>query len=208
MRIIMKKMYLILTNSETVFSKFLRLFTKNYYNHVAFTFDDDFNRMYTFARWVTWLPLFSGFEIENINKGVLKKKPQTECRIHEIWISDEEYNAINIKMERFLASPKLMHWYNFAALPCIQFNLPYRSQNSFVCSTFVAYILSDILNFKKKYSYVTPNDYTDLRLPIKYEGVLAEYILERRCKAEARKALIAERKANQNIGHTNRRINI
>lgn len=204
----MKKMYLILMNSETVFSKFLRLFTKNYYNHVAFTFDDDCNRMYTFARWVTWLPLFSGFEIENINKGVLKKKPQTECLIHEIWVSDREYEEINAKMARFLASPRIKHWYNFFALPCIQFHWPYRSRNSFVCSTFVAYILSDILNFKKKYSYVTPNDYLELRLPIKYEGVLAEYILERRRKAEARNLIAAERRTNAARNSMARRINI
>ncbi len=176
----MKKLYVILINSETYFTKFLRVFTKCQYNHVVFTFDEDCKNMYTYARWITWMPVLAGFEIENINKGVLRKKPLSECRVYEIDITHKEYFHLRKKLRPFLTKPKIYHWYNFLALFCMQLNLPYYSETSFVCSTFVAYMLRDILGFEKTFLRIKPNDYLELELPLVFEGKLANYIEEKK----------------------------
>jgi len=174
--VILKNLYVILINSETYFTKVIRLFTKNKYNHVVFALDNNCDKMYTFARWITWFPLFAGFEIENINRGVLKKKPKASCQIYEIEISEEEHFLLQSRLTPFLTKPRRKFWYNFAALLLIQLKLPYYSDTSFVCSTFVAYIVGDIINMNKHFIHVTPNDYLKLDMPMIYEGELKKYV--------------------------------
>lgn len=172
----MKNVYVVLSNSETYFTKFLRMFTKCRYNHVSFTFDIDCERLYTFARWVTWMPILAGFEIENIDRGVLKKKPLTECRVYKLEVSDEEYIQIKKRLKPFLTRRRMFHWYNFLALVYMQFNIPYYSETRFVCSTFVAYMLGDVIGFKKAFINIKPTDYLDMEMPLIYEGKLGRYI--------------------------------
>lgn len=172
----MKKMYLLLINSETIFTKFLRIFTKDEYNHVVFTFDDDCEKMYTYARWVTWMPILAGFEVENIGKGILKKKPLTECKIYEVNITDDQYEILGARLKPFLTKSKVRHWYNFPALAYIKLKIPYYNTRNFVCSTFVAFMIGDMIDLNKVFTHVVPNDYLDLKLPLVYEGKLAKYI--------------------------------
>lgn len=46
----MKKIYIILTQSGTIFSKILRLFTKEKYNHSSICLKDNFKTFYSFGR--------------------------------------------------------------------------------------------------------------------------------------------------------------
>ncbi|WP_373206018.1 hypothetical protein [Clostridium tertium] len=64
--------YLIFSKTGTSISKFINFYTKDKYVHVSLSFDDSFEKMYSFGRKYTNNPLIGGFVEENINEGIYK----------------------------------------------------------------------------------------------------------------------------------------
>ena len=66
----MKNVYIVLSQTGTIFSRAIRLYTRDQYNHASMSFDSKLLVMYSFGRRKRYNLLDSGFVIENFARGM------------------------------------------------------------------------------------------------------------------------------------------
>jgi len=174
----MKKIYIILTQSGTLFSKILKIVTKDTYNHSSICLKDDFREFYSFGRKNPYLMLPAGFVIENAFQGVYHRFTKIPCCILEMEITDEQY----IKLEEIIQYfANHMNQYSYAVTSLVLADTPYcvTSNNKFFCSQFVAKILNDIdVKTPKSPEHMHPINFAEMENTVKiFEGDLKEFIL-------------------------------
>lgn len=172
----MYKIYLVMTATGTLFSRFLNLFTKAGYNHVSLCLDDNIEVFYSFGRKVIWFPLIGGFVTEQANAGIYKAFSDTECLIYELKISDAKFKRLRAEVDKFIRDRHRYH-YNLLGLLGVMLNRPLKRKNRFFCTQFVATMLkeSGIHDFRKDTSLATPHDFHGIPgLTPVYEGRLSE----------------------------------
>ena len=105
--------------------------------------------------------------------------PGEDCRNE--WcepVTDEEYRRVEGLIASFLTEYRQYH-YNFLGLPLIALQIPWQCRRHFVCSQFVAYLLTrgGVARFSKDYSLVRPEDFYTIRgLHQVFKGTLREYL--------------------------------
>lgn len=172
---IMKEINIVLTQTNTIVSKTLKILSKKPYNHVSISLSDDCSTMYSFGRKVIWFPLIGGFVKEDINEGIFKMHPETKCKIYKLEVTEAEYKTIIKRLNKFLQEPDKFR-YSFLNLFLMYFNIPLRREHCYVCSSFVTYLLRGIVPIKKEISLVAPDDYNNLKLETVYEGKLHNFV--------------------------------
>ncbi len=171
----MERIYLVLTATGTLFSKFLGLITGARYNHVSLGLDDDIEEFYSFGRKIIWFPLIGGFVVERADKGVYKVFRDTSCLIYRLEIEDRQFDQLKICIEGFKKNQHL-YKYNLIGLLGVVFNIPLKRKNRFFCTQFVATMLDEcgIHSFQKDLSLVTSDDFHEIPgLRRVYEGLLS-----------------------------------
>ncbi len=171
----MKQVNIVLTQTDTIISKALKIFSKKPYNHISISMSDDCSTMYSFGRKVIWFPLIGGFVKEDINEGIFKMYPETKCKIYRVEVTEEEYNTISIRLDKFLKEPHKFK-YSFLNLFLMYLNIPLTRKYCYVCSSFVTDLLWGIVALDKDVSLVVPDDYNNLKLETVYEGKLHNYV--------------------------------
>ena len=68
-----KKIYIVISQTGSIVSKFIRIVTRDRYNHVSVTLDKELNTMYSFGRIYTYNPFIGGFVKESVNNGAFKR---------------------------------------------------------------------------------------------------------------------------------------
>lgn len=174
----MKKFYIVLSRSNTLFARLIRLVTHKYYNHTSFTFDKSLDVFYSFGRRNPKHMFPAGFIIEGVHSGFFGLHPDVKICVLEGEISEENYEIIQERLKPFIANPKK---YIYGTFQTINMTLgkPYRSEDHFVCSVFVAYLFRDILDFGKDYSLVYPEDFYKFNFKKIYEGTAGDYTYEK-----------------------------
>ncbi len=171
----MKHVYIVLTSINTKVSRFLRLFTREDYNHVSIALSDGCKEMYSFSRWIVWFPLIGGFAKENVDEGVLAQHPDAKCIIYDLEVTEKDYALVMKRLKKFLNNPK-KYKYSYINLPLMLLNIPYERKDLFVCSSFVSYILRGIVDLEKNFTLIKPSDYNHLNLNSVYEGNLRDFV--------------------------------
>ena len=90
----MKKIYIILTNSGTILSRVIKLYTRKEYTHVSISLDKRLRKMYSFGRLNPYNPFIGGFVHESKNHGTFKRFVNTTTCIYSIEVEDEQYEKI------------------------------------------------------------------------------------------------------------------
>ena len=67
----MKKIYIILTNSGTILSRVIKLYTRKEYTHVSISLDKRLRKMYSFGRLNPYNPFYGGFIHEEIGNHMM-----------------------------------------------------------------------------------------------------------------------------------------
>lgn len=170
-----EKVYLLLTDTGTVFTRMIKLYTKKPYNHASIVFDENLNEVYSFGRKRPRNPFVGGFVNEDVRKGLFKN---ARCAIYSFEVSDIQIK----KMKTFINDIEMeKHLYRYNLLGLITFilNKPYERKRAYFCSEFVAQVLSEggIRQFQKPSSLVSPNDLQNMKnLQLEFEGQLAELL--------------------------------
>lgn len=170
-----RKIYIMLSMTGTRFARMLKCFTRSRYTHVSISLDRDLREMYSFGRRKMRLPMFAGFVQELPDRGVFQKY-DVSCAIYEMEVSDEQYTRIEHMINRFWEGYD--HYkYNFAGLPFMLFHIPLCRKHRFVCSQFVAYLLSKsgVVTFEKGYALARPEDFLQLGMQKIFQGSLRDY---------------------------------
>ena len=171
----MKNIYIILTQSGTLFSKAIKLHTRDPYNHASISFDKNLEIMYSFGRKHRYNPIDTGFIEENFNRGLFPYFPNARCCILEIPVTDEEYKLMNCVVEEFYAR-KDHYRYNLIGVISYIFGLGLARKDHFFCSQFVSYILSNTNKWKSVHTLTKPMDF--LKIPNKkiiFEGSIVAF---------------------------------
>lgn len=175
-----KNLVILLTNTGTLPSRIIKIYTRKAYTHVSIGFDLTLSELYSFGRKKLNNPFFGGFVVENCREGLYAKFPDTNCAVYTLEVNPEIYNKARKIINRFLLG-KEKYKYNFLGLVGTIINIPISRDSHFFCSQFVATVLekSGISLFQKPAALVTPYDFMKSdRLKLLYTGKLSRYASE------------------------------
>ncbi len=166
-----------LTNSGSLLSKCINIYTKEPYTHVSISFDEELNQLYSFGRLRPNNPIIAGFVKEDIKNGTYKKFPDTMCALYSIQINNVQYKKLKKEIRRFKKDGK-KYGYNFIGLIGVMVNYPIGRKDNYFCSQFVSSLLnkSGIILIDKPSGLTAPRDFRECRdLNLVYEGNLQSY---------------------------------
>ncbi|MFB5761375.1 hypothetical protein [Paenibacillus medicaginis] len=172
-----RSVFILLTNTGTLFTRVIQTYTKAPYNHASISFDRELSELYSFGRKHPGNPLNGGFVKEDIKTGTFSKYPNTTCVIYELRVSEREVEKMRRVLHFFIRS-RQKYMYNLLGVIGVALKEPVEFSNSYFCSQFVAEILqrSGINIWNKLPALVTPDDFRQSeRLQLIYEGKLSEY---------------------------------
>lgn len=174
--------YILLTDTGTVFTKTIKTYTKAPYNHSSLSLDKELTQLYSFGRKKPNNPFQAGFVQEEVLNGTYKKYPNTTCALYEIQVSPRQYQKIERMIALFQKNNKKTI-YNLLGVFGVAVKAPFEPKGSYFCSQFVAEILhrAGIRFWPKLPSLVEPNDFrTILSSYLVYEGLLQEYVAQKK----------------------------
>lgn len=172
-----QSVFILLTNTGTLFTKLIQGYTRAPYNHASISFNRELSEMYSFGRKQPNNPLNGGFVKEDIQTGTFSKYPNTTCVIYELQVTEREIEKMKRVLHIFIRS-RNKYLYNILGIVGVALKEPIEFSNSYFCSQFVAEILdrSGIKLWDKLPALVTPDDFRQSdRLKLVYEGKLSEY---------------------------------
>lgn len=173
----MKKIYVVLSQSGSIPSRFLKFFTHDQYNHVSISLTPTLETMYSFARLKPNNPFIGGFVEEGKDFGTFKKFSKTVVNVMEFEVTDDKYNAIKYFIEYFKRN-KEQFKYNYFGVFLAAIKLNYRPKYKFYCSQFVKTVLAcfNIENSSELPRVVKPIHFLRLQnKKIIYTGLLQNY---------------------------------
>ncbi|WP_078550149.1 hypothetical protein [Litchfieldia alkalitelluris] len=172
-----QSVYIMLTDTGTLFTKSIKKYTKAPYNHASISFDPDLQELYSFGRKNPSNPINGGFVKEDIFEGTYSKYPETTCVIYKLEVTDRDVEKMKRVLNVFKKNQRKF-LYNLLGVVGVSLNEPVEFSNSYFCSQFVAEILhrSGIRLWDKLPALVTPDDFrSNQRFHQIYEGKLFEY---------------------------------
>ncbi|NCB94407.1 MAG: hypothetical protein EOM40_17885 [Clostridia bacterium] len=176
----MKKIYILLTKSETILSKIVHFVTADTYTHASIAFDENLDTLYSSSRKNGYTLFPAGPCKESLHSGYFKKHSQIPCAVYELQVSDEAYEKAKKEVEQIITKSDQYH-FNIIGLLLCQFNIPYHRKHYFFCSQFVSEVLnrSQALALPKDTSLMKPCDY--MRVPellCRFRGYLSELAVQ------------------------------
>lgn len=169
-----KQIYLLLTDTGTIFTRMIKLYTKKSYNHASLSFDLFLNDVYSFGRKNIKNPFIGGFVKEDMENDLFR---YANCAIYCCTISEEQWNRVKAYILQ-IEQQKYRYKYNFIGLFGVMLNRHIQRENAFFCSQFVATALKEsiIADFHKPLSLVTPHDLSRIAsFDLIFKGKLADY---------------------------------
>ncbi|WP_075981863.1 hypothetical protein [Bacillus massilinigeriensis] len=171
-----RKVYILLTDTGTIFTRMIKLYTKKPLNHASIAFDEQLQEVYSFGRKKQRNPFIGGFVRENTRKGLFEK---AKCAIYCCSLTDQQFQEINRIIDE-MDKHKHHYRYNLIGLVAVMLNMEFERKNAYFCSQFVASVLEESgirLVKNKPLSLVTPNDIKESpQLELVYEGSLSSYL--------------------------------
>lgn len=169
-----KKIYIVLTDTGTLLTRLIKLYTKKPYNHASISFDAYLTEVYSFGRKRPHNPFIGGFVKENVRSYFFE---QAGCAIYSLEVTE----ADRAKMKHYIndiEAEKDVYRYNFLGLFGFLFNKPLKREKAFFCSQFAATVLNQCegVSFDKSFALITPNDLIHIKnLTLEYEGKMEQY---------------------------------
>jgi len=153
----MQKIYISLIKTKSTVSKLISYIKKDSVTHAAIAVDKDLQTLYGFGRKSDHNPIISGFRRENYNDKYFSKFKTLPGFILEKEVTDEQFEKIIGIMDHFNSNQNDYH-YSFKKLFSNAIDKISDSENGFICSEFVAYVLqeSGVINFSLPLSLIRP----------------------------------------------------
>jgi hypothetical protein len=126
--------YVVLSDTGTLFTRMIRLYTGAQYNHASIAFDPNLNEIYSFGRKNPRNPFIGGFVKENIRSDLFRN---ASYEIYRCTVSASQYRKIRGIIREFERDAQ-RYKYNLSGLLGIMLNIPVNRDRSFFCSQFVA----------------------------------------------------------------------
>lgn len=136
-----RTIYILLTRSETYFSRLIHLATKADYTHSSIGFEGPTGPFYSFARKNPQMMLPAGLIQERAGRGFFGLHPHIPCRLYELKVSESTYQDICRRVEEMYADKERYH-YNLLGTVAAFFRFGrLKRRHHYFCSQFVAEML-------------------------------------------------------------------
>lgn len=167
-----------MTQTGTPFSKLIKRYTGNTYNHISIALKSDLSEMYSFGRRNAYLFFYGGFVVESPTQGTFKRFKGTIAKIYELPVEEESYEELIDCLGRFLSERNAFH-YNFRGILKARKKINYqKNTHCFYCSQFVQYLLENSHIIPKSWlgEVMVPEDFSHIpQATLIYEGLLRDY---------------------------------
>ncbi len=176
-----KAVYILLTDTGTLFSRMIKFYTGAPYNHVSIALDEKLDQLYSFGRKVYCNPFSAGFIHERIDRGVFYHRKNTTCALYKMMVTEEQYKRLLHMIEQFKKFSS-NYRYNLLGVFAIAVNMELKRTDAYTCSQFVATVLarSGISLPGKRPELMRPDDFPKMaNLELIYEGKLHDYFSHR-----------------------------
>ena len=183
----MKSIYILLTKSDTLVSKIIKMATDDKYTHASLSFEENLQPLYSFSRKFVNLPLPAGLRTEPLTKGFFQKYGYIPCALYELKVDDAVYWEARREVEQMMADAP-SYRFNVLGLFLCRLNIPFHRERRYFCSEFVSEVLnrSKALPLPKEPSLMRPNDYTKIpALFCRFEGRLNILVQQRKGRLPA-----------------------
>lgn len=176
----MKKIYILLSRTDTVPARVIRKFAKGEFSHVSVSLFPRTDRFYSYARRHINNPMFAGFISENIHTKVFARYPDAHCAVLSLSVSDEGYERAK-KLIRYFRAHRKEATYNFIGAATVKLGLSLKRKYKFTCSQFAAFLLhytGDVVLPKDPY-LMLPNDFMNIEgATLIYDGKLKDCVID------------------------------
>ena len=169
--------YVIVTQTGTVLSRILKLFTHARYNHASVSDDETLESMYSFGRLNPYNPFHGGFVREGKSVGTFKRFRNTEAVVIAIPVSKELCEDFRRDVSEMYGH-RQDYAYNYRGLFLAAFGVAAKTPNAFYCSEFVRYILErhEVISEGTFSGIVRPTDFLQIEgSKIIYRGKLRNF---------------------------------
>lgn len=156
----MKQVYILLMHTHTRVSEVIRFVTRYGYSHVALSFDESCDVLYSFGRREVHSILNGGLSIERREGEFFRVFPNAACIIYRVDVTEEQYDAAR-RLVGWMEQFQEIYRYDFLGIALRFLGFPVTFTNRYVCSYFVAYVLeyAGIFRFAKPACLVQPKDF-------------------------------------------------
>jgi hypothetical protein len=86
-----KKIFILLTDTETILTRLIKSYTKKPYNHASIAFDAELMEVYSFGRKSAKNPFIGGFVREDIDSVIFR---QADCALYSLNITAAEFQKM------------------------------------------------------------------------------------------------------------------
>ncbi|MCG7343206.1 hypothetical protein MHZ92_03610 [Sporosarcina sp. ACRSL] len=169
--------YIVLTDTGTLLSKAIGMYTRKDLNHASIAFDEQLTEIYSFGRKQQYNPFLGGFVRENVMEGIFR---EADCAVYRCEVSTEAYLRIRQKIAQFELNQR-NYKYNFIGLFGVALNREIRRKRAFFCSQFVATVLqeSEPHRLMTRPCLTMPHHLACLpHMELVYEGDLKTYVMK------------------------------
>lgn len=169
--------YLLLTDTGTVFSTAIKKYTRKPYNHASLALDQQLIEVYSFARKKVYNPFIGGFVQEDVTKHLLN---EASCEIYCLTITPLQYEHLQLILEQF-ERDKEQYKYNLLGVLAIPLRRDIYRENAYFCSQFVAYVIGEagISLIDKPTHLITPDDFRQCeQVELVYERKVQDYLIQ------------------------------
>lgn len=158
-----RRIYILLTQSETICSKIIRRFTGDTYTHASIAFEEDLNSFYSFARRYPALPFPAGFVREHLDEGFFERHRDIPCVLYAMGVTEPVYERARDRIASMFVRRRTYR-YNLRGLALCQIGIEESRPKHYFCSQFVGEILRDsgAVVLPKPPSLMRPQDYEAL----------------------------------------------
>ena len=167
-----RTIYVVVTRTNTIPSRFIRIYTGSAYNHVSLSFDCSLESMVSFGRLYPSLPVPGGFVREGKNKGFFRRFKDTQCRVYSKKVSEDAYEKFLRLLQKIESHGCKFNFLGFFTLIA---GIPLERENAYFCSQFCGKMLNEsgIHRFQKPFGLLRPEDFCGLEgFTLLYEGPL------------------------------------
>lgn len=173
-----KRVFILLSRTETVPARVIRKLKGDGYSHVSLAIEPSTDKFYSFARRRIHNPLIAGFVSEDLHSGVFGNYPDCQSALYSLEVTEEAYQVISTTINHFIDNYARSK-YSFIGMFALAFGIKIKLKNKFTCSQFVANTLknANAISFPKDPCLMLPNDFSKLpELLLIYEGPLKNCI--------------------------------
>ncbi len=164
-----KKIFILLTKLNDGGARMLSAITGSYYTHASIGLEDDMNTFYSFV--------YKGFIVEQITRYVKPDRAPFPCELYELEVCEKKYKRIKKFILGFV-NTKNRFCYTRLGVACCLFGIPYKKNQSYFCSHFVAEVLkrTGAVNIKKNSALYLPRDFRKIpELKLNFRGNLLSF---------------------------------